>query len=191
MTRARDLGTEIHGAIEGYLREYQHAMENPMETYVPRDRAYSEHIKAAVAALDELGVAHQPFASERCFASPLGYGGTIDFRVDGLIADFKGVDSLTKKLAYPDRCSQLCAYSAGQISLDEINKSRRFGDSLTDLVIEPRLVNIFISTSEPGKYLIHEWSQEDKEQGWRLFEACFTLWKVSSRYDPLAPFPSE
>jgi hypothetical protein len=133
---------------------------------------HSEHVMAAVAALKELGVWGQPFSSERTLASQIGYGGTVDFSTSELIADFKCVDRLDKKLTYPDRCAQLCAYWFGAHPY-----TRGFDDA--------RLVNIFISTSEPGKYLIHEWSAEDKEQGWELFRACFNLWKVASRYYPI------
>lgn len=169
MNKARDLGTEIHGEIAQYL--WCQANEHEA-VHVPA--SHSECVDAAVAALKELGVWGQPFSSERTFASPLGYGGTVDFRSGNLIADFKCVDRLDKKLNYTDRCAQLCAYSAGVL--------REGG---YDLWESKRLVNIFISTSNPGEYLIHEWTLEDKEQGWRLFCAAFALWKVVNKYDPV------
>lgn len=187
MTKARDLGTEIHGAIERYLDFISDEFEDTDKIQL----AHWAHIKAAKNALKELGVWGQPFSSERTFASPLGYGGTIDFKSGGLICDFKGVDSLVKKLDYPDRVAQLCAYCAGGYApwrSDFMNPE--------DMVSNFRLVNIFISTSNPGEYLIHEWSQEDKEHGWSLFKACLNLWKVANRYDPAkqsdfpAPVPS-
>lgn len=183
MTKARDLGTEIHGAIERYLQGVQGSQEYPEMPYLPASELpYSAHTEAAVAALRELGVWGQPFSAERTFASPLGYGGTVDFQSHKLIADFKCVDRLDKKLAYDDRCAQLVAYNRGTDSL--------FADHSDYFWLENRfkqfrLVNIFISTSEPGKYLIHEWSTEEKEHGWAMFKACFQLWKIINRYDPL------
>lgn len=174
MTRARDLGTEIHGAIERYLEEARKLQADPAYPFLQGFQyAHSEHVGAAVAALKELGVWGAPFESERTFASHLGWGGTVDYMtkhyegdVYPLIADFKCVDRLDKKLTYPDRCAQLRGYE--------------FGTSF----LNARLVNIFISTSEPGKYLIHEWSQEDKDHAVSLFFACFELWKVVNKYDP-------
>lgn len=182
MTKARDLGTEIHGAIEQWLRNLSGVRDH--ENFMPDGFTHYLHVKAAVNALRELGVWGQPFSAERTFASPLGFGGTKDFETLSLIADFKCVDRLDKKLAYDDRCAQLCAYSAGSLSLDKINELRRFSDE-SYMVTNKQLVNIFISTSEPGKYLIHEWSTEDKEHGWALFKACFELYKIVNRYDPL------
>lgn len=174
MTKARDLGTEIHGAIERYLEEARKLQADPAYPFLQGFQyAHSEHVGAAVAALKELGVWGAPFESERTFASHLGWGGTVDYMtkhyegdVYPLIADFKCVDRLDKKLTYPDRCAQLRGYE--------------FGTSF----LNARLVNIFISTSEPGKYLIHEWSQEDKNHAVSLFFACFELWKVVNKYDP-------
>lgn len=183
MTKSRDLGTEIHGAIERYLRGVQGSQEYPEMPYLPASELpYSAHTEAAVAALRELGVWGQPFSAERTFASPLGYGGTVDFQSHELIADFKCVDRLDKKLAYDDRCAQLVAYNRGADFL--------FADNTDSFWVNNRLskfklVNIFISTSEPGKYLIHEWSTEEKEHGWEMFKACFQLWKIVNRYDPL------
>jgi hypothetical protein len=170
MTRARDLGTEIHGAIERYLSTVEENDWESMDPSMPHGLA----VNAAGAALKDMGVWGQPFEAERTFASPLGYGGTIDFRANWIFADFKCVDSLDKKLDYPDRCSQLCAYGVGGFGFDmkEYNWTHF------------KLANIFISTSEPGKYLIHEWSQKDKEHGWKLFRACQNLWEISNNYYP-------
>lgn len=178
MAKARDLGTEIHGAIERYLRGVQGSQEYPEVPYLPASELpYSAHTEAAVAALKELGVWGQPFEAEKTFSSPLGYGGTVDFMSDLMVADFKCVDRLDKKLTYDDRCSQLCAYFIG---------NSRFPKAMEKMIYQGqgKLANIFISTSEPGKYLIHEWSTEDKERGWLMFQQCLALWKTVNRYDP-------
>jgi hypothetical protein len=177
MSRARDLGSEIHGAIERFLKDDIARVTG----YILREQEpYSLPIKAAVDALKELGVWGQPFRAERSFASPLGYGGCIDI-TDGKswVFDFKCVDSLEKKLDYMDRCSQLTAYATG-IKEDPVESEhwavQRF-----------RLGNIFISTSEPGKYLIREWSMEEKQRGWALFRACQNLFEITNNYFPSPP----
>jgi len=170
MSKARDLGTEIHGAIEHYLR-WLNTPASELEW--PPDSAYSEHIKGAIKALKEIGVWGQPFGAERSFASPLGYGGCIDLYGENWVVDFKCVDSLEKKLDYPDRISQLVAYCDG-----------RHGEDIHTWQVD-RLWNCFISTSEPGKYLLREYDFREKFQGRKLFDACFALWKVVNQYDPL------
>jgi hypothetical protein len=181
MTRARDLGTGIHASIEKYLELVDWAKRD----IALEEKGHYAYIEAARNALTELGVWGQPFESERTFASPLGYGGTVDFSAGMLMADFKCVDRLDKKLDYPDRCAQLCAYCTG--TRESVMNGQKIDDFYT--ISQCRLVNIFISTSEPGKYLIHECSTEEKEHGWALFSACFTLWKVVNRYDPSSPEP--
>lgn len=173
MSRARDLGSEIHGDIERYLRgvaQYGNEAPEPLGHY--------ECVKAAVDALKELGVWGQPFRAERSFASPLGYGGCIDI-TDGKswVFDFKCVDSLEKKLDYMDRCSQLTAYATG-IKEDPVESEHWAAQ-------RSRLGNIFISTSEPGKYLIREWSMEEKQRGWSLFRACQNLFEIANNYFPV------
>lgn len=162
MSKARDLGTEIHGAIERYLKWlYEEELKWP-----PEER-YAEHINAACAAIKEFGAWGQPFRAERSFASPLGYGGCLDFCTETHIGDFKCVDSLEKKLDYHERCAQLASYSMGVHG---------------KLV---RCANVFISTSEPGKYLLREWTPEELQYGWKLFCACFELYKVVNKFDPV------
>ena len=67
MSKARDLGTEIHGAIEHYLR-WLNTPASELEW--PPDSAYSEHIKGAIKALKEIGVWGGRYRAERSFASP-------------------------------------------------------------------------------------------------------------------------
>lgn len=170
MSKARDLGTEIHGAIERCLKFSEVGFDLMKPGGVVK-LDHSAHINAAISALKEFGVWGQPFRAERSFASPLGYGGCLDFCTDTHISDFKCVDSLSKKLDYNDRLSQLSAYSMG---------------------VHGKLVkcaNVFISTSEPGQYLLREWTKEELEWGWNLFMACKHLWEVSNRYIPALSQP--
>lgn len=170
MTQARDLGTEIHGAIEQHLKRVNDRVLDGFlagEVSLP----YSEHVEAAINALIELGVWGQPFSPEKSFASALGYGGKVDLSGTSespWVVDFKCVDRLDKKLDYPDRCQQLTAYADGL-----------YGDP-----ISPRQANIFISTSEPGKYLIREWKEDEKAKGNRVFRAALNLWCEINNFYP-------
>lgn len=176
MTQARDLGTEIHGAIERFLAATQNNSES---IYVPAfwvedGKVHESHyafVGAAKTALEELGVWGQPFSPEKSFASVLGYGGKVDLSgtpENPWVVDFKCVDRLDKKLDYPDRCQQLTAYADGL-----------YGDPIT-----PRQANIFISTSEPGKYLIREWKEDEKAKGNRVFRAALNLWCEVNNFYP-------
>jgi len=168
MTKARDLGTEIHGAIEWYLSFLQ--TNHPVAYHcqdglVPLSR-HSRCVEAAVAALKELGVWGQPFEAEKTFASNFGYGGTIDFSTDCLIVDFKCLTTLKKRFDYPDRAAQIAAYQMG-----------RFKKLC-------RGVNIMIATDDPGSYALREWSLDELEYGWSMFDACFSLWRIVNKYHP-------
>lgn len=170
MSKARDLGTEIHGAIERFLKNPQYMPGYDFVTPDPDD--HPDHVMAAVNALIEFKAWGQPFRAERSFASTLGYGGCLDFCTDTHIADFKVVDSLSKKLDYPDRNSQLASYSMGVHG---------------KLV---RCANVFLSSSEPGRYLLREWTKEELEYGWALFLAAKKLWEVSNKYEPALSNPA-
>lgn len=165
MTKARDLGTEIHGAIENYLRvwSFTEALREPAGDY-------SEHVGAAVAALKELRVWGQLFESERTFASHLGYGGTVDIAgsTEEWIFDFKAISTLKKRYDWPDRAAQIAAYQMGKYG-----KLCQGG-------------NILISTENPGEYAIRIWDEEELRHGWDMFCCCFSLWKCVSKYNPAA-----
>lgn len=166
MNSARDLGTEIHGAIERWFIGAPNLGDWTIE-----ESPYSLHIRAAVDALKEFGVWGQPFRSEKSFASPQGYGGKVDLSgtpEHPWVVDFKCVDRLDKKLDYPDRCQQLVAYS----------------DGIFGLPTTTRVANVFISTSEPGKYLLREWSEDEKSKGYKVFQAAFRLWREINDYRP-------
>lgn len=172
MTQARDLGTEIHRAIESFLSDGTAVrMLELIGLDVTLTGLYAAHVKAACCALNELGVWGQPFSPEKSFASVLGYGGKVDLSgtpESPWVVDFKCVDRLDKKLDYPDRCQQLTAYADGL-----------YGDP-----IGPRQANIFISTSEPGKYLIREWKEDEKAKGNRVFRAALNLWCEVNNFYP-------
>jgi hypothetical protein len=163
MTKARDLGTEIHGAIEEYF-----SSAPAISGWAIPESPYAMHISAAKSALIDLGVLGETYYTEKSFACAQGYGGKVDLCGSDWIVDFKCVDRLDKKLDYPDRCQQLAAYA----------------DGLFGLPTSTRLANIFISTSEPGKYLIRAWNEEEMRRGHKVFQAAFKLWQEVNNYRP-------
>ena len=95
--KARDKGTEIHGAIEK----------------LDRHGPYSAHVDAAMGAVSEWA-GMMDWDSERSFASPLGYGGKLDLSAPGFVCDFKTTDKpLSDLKTWPDHRRQLAAYRMG------------------------------------------------------------------------------
>lgn len=95
--KARDKGTEIHGAIEN------------LDRFGP----YAGHVDAAMASVSEwAGI--MDWDSERSFASKLGYGGKLDLSAPGFVLDFKTTDKPLDDLKlWPDHRRQLSAYRMG------------------------------------------------------------------------------
>jgi hypothetical protein len=112
---------------------------------------------------------------ERSVASPLGYGGKIDLTgthpvkppvtIDYKCKDF---DDPAKKLAYDEHCTQLATYS------------HALGYDLRNA----RCINIFISSTVPGLFVIKEWEMVDILDGWEAFKAMLRLWQVRKDYYP-------
>ncbi|MCK9361947.1 hypothetical protein M0Q28_07060 [Patescibacteria group bacterium] len=95
--KARDKGTEIHGAIEK----------------LDRHGPYSLHVDAAMGAVGGWA-GLMDWDAERSFASPLGFGGKLDLSAPGFVCDFKTTDKdLAGLKLWPDHRRQLAAYRHG------------------------------------------------------------------------------
>lgn len=149
---AAERGTELHGAIEKFIAG----------EIVPTP--WGPHVVAVRNALSQYGIELTKGKPEHSFASPLGYGGKIDWHDDKVIIDLKSKDEVTnkKKLAYPEHCWQLAAYDQGINS-----KPGR------------RLINAFVGAADAA-VRIHEWSSEDAQHGWLCFEALLNFWKLTN-----------
>ena len=95
--KARDKGTEIHGAIEN----------------LDRHGPYADHVGAFFDAVNSwCGVTE--WDHERSFASPLGFGGKLDLSCPGFVLDAKTTDKdLADLKTWPDHRRQLAAYRHG------------------------------------------------------------------------------
>ena len=151
--KARQLGTDIHTAIEKSLQSGSTSGD------------YEAYIKPVIFEMLDRNLL-VGMKTEHSFAHPIGFGGKIDFHNDTVLIDFKTKEFTKedlagkKKLAWDEMCWQLAAY--------------RFG------IQEPRLhcFNVFISTSEPGLFSFHEWSAEELSKGLSIFLKTLELWKI-------------
>jgi hypothetical protein len=164
-SKAAELGTEIHGALENYFRTGTvHA--NYEKIITATDFAISE------AFPECRGEAERSFTSR-----DHGYGGKVDFCSfdKELVIDFKtkefGEDD--KRIHWPEQVYQLAAYAEG-LGMD------------LDVVT---LANVFVSVNNPGLVKIHIW-KTDHRQDFRTFKMMLELWKCLKDYDPSAAFKS-
>lgn len=167
-SNAAQEGTNIHAAIEQCFNG------------VPYDLQYDPHVRAVLEFLKQ-NFPHTDWEAEKSFAHLDGYGGKLDLfsrerpieDPRPIVIDFKtkefGPDD--KRLGWPEQVNQLAAY--------------RMGLNLRDA----RLVNIFISTSNPGLVRMKEWTEEEAQKGERVFKLLLELWKLEKNYDPsFCPF---
>lgn len=148
--KARDRGTEIHGAIEKW--------------YLGRDcddlLAWAAAANNAVFEWAEL--IPQQWSAERSFASPLGFGGKLDLSADGRVIDFKTTDKALDGLkTWPDHRRQLAAY--------------RMGLDMPDA----RCAIVYVNSVKPEARLI-ELPEDELQKGWAEFKALLDLWKATN-----------
>lgn len=153
--KAMQLGTDIHAALEAALTS-----DEVIET------KYDEYIEPLLDAMLALNLINISQRAEKSFAHPIGFGGKIDFYNEEYLIDFKtkafakqDVDD-KKQLAWDEHCWQLAAY--------------RYGIQKPHL----RCLNIFISTTEPGLFHFHEWTEEELKTGSAIFLETLKLWKL-------------
>jgi hypothetical protein len=153
--KARDTGTEIHGAIEKHYLGRMHD-----------DDPWTAH---AYAAREEVEKWAGPVTwdAERSFSSRLGYGGKLDLSCDGFLVDFKTTDKPLDGLKlWPDHRRQLAAYRMGL------------------WMPKARCAICYASSAAPGARLI-ELGQDELVQGWDEFRALLEFWRAANNYFPM------
>ena len=162
---ASERGVRIHNLLESFFKTAN----------IPNDKE-DEAIIRSVQTLLYANCGEQDWMSEETFAHPDGYGGMIDLysdtfpsSTDPWVIDFKTkeFDAGAKNLAYDSMGYQLAAYKKG------IGASQ-----------ETRIANIFISASNPGISIFHEWSAEDTLRFEKIFGHALELWKETKKYWP-------
>ena len=151
--KARERGTELHGAIERGLQ------------CLPSDPAFAPHIRNVKAKLAEVGIDVTAGRSERSFCLPGQFGGKVDWHNDVAVLDFKGIDDskLGGRLGYDEHVRQLAAYGKGL--------------GLT----RPRLLNVFIGRAEGGVQL-RQWTQDEADQALAEFYALLRFYRLTKGF---------
>ncbi len=159
--KAMDKGKELHSAIEDYIRGQDSLL-------------WGRHCEKTWSTLFQYGIELHNGKSEHSFYHELGFGGKVDWHTDDIVCDFKTKDKLTevvkgkvkdKKLAWPENCEQLAAYSRGL----------HHG-------FDKRIINVFIGV-EDCEIRIHEWNRQYYENGWAVFQALLKVWQIRNNYN--------
>jgi hypothetical protein len=160
--RAAEAGTRIHESIEKHYAGDKN-IEHP-EAALAFEKLVFEHFKTHP---------FQKWETEVSFSSPMGFGGKVDLytRIDestplGIVLDAKTKDfgPDDKVAAYDENLMQLAAYREG---LD---------------LPKARCANVFVSRTHKGLVKIHEWSEEDLQRGWEMFQALLRFWKLKNTF---------
>jgi len=161
---AADLGTAIHKALECHFQGQGF------------DLAMQPYVDATDAWIDAQGLAFEGHEL-RLVSTKYGFAGTTDAIVsrDGCagILDFKTRKTKAGRPAEPwfGQKEQIASYVQAQFSgISDEN----FG------------VNVFISTTEPGRVEAAFYDADDLRQGWDTFQHAFAIWKAMNQYDPAA-----
>jgi len=163
--KAMDKGKSLHAAVEEYIQGQPNLL-------------WADHLFKVNVTLGQYGINIFDGKPEHSFYHRSGYGGKVDWHTDEIVIDFKTKDKLTevvkgkikdKKLAWPEHIEQLAAYSRGL----------HHG-------FDKRLINVFIGV-EDCEIRIHEWTRQDYENGWAVFEALLKVWQIRNNYNGAQP----
>jgi hypothetical protein len=153
---AAERGSEVHAALESFF-ETRHVTSK-----------FSDAVLGTEGEIVKI-FGDLEWSTEKSFGHPLGFGGKVDLHSsdgNGVVIDFKTKeftsDQVEKVQGYDEHLMQLAAYRVG---LDLPNA---------------RCANVFVSVTEPGLVVVREWSQEDLERGWLMFESLLNYWYAKS-----------
>ena len=161
---AADLGTRIHKAIEQDNND--EPFEEEMRPYVEGVRRWLVDNKVDIieSELRLVSLKHgYAGTTDGVFTSPKGTG----------ILDFKSRKTEPGKPVknWEDQPTQIAAYLQA--------KREGFGK------IMPHIgVNVFISTTEPGRVEACWYDEAQLDKEWEVFQACLTIWRHRKGYDP-------
>lgn len=154
--KAAERGTYLHGLLESAVRHDGVWRKAPQEV---------EIIEPALIWLN-VNFPGYTWSPEKSFACQHGFGGKIDLQGsrgdEHVVIDYKFKADIVagKKLAYDNHSTQMAAYVYG------VGKRTS------------RAINLFISSTEPGLIVPHEWTAKELEQGWAAFQCLLKLWQV-------------
>ena len=168
--KAREFGTSIHEALEGFFRGQPIA--EPLKKFTDPVLKYLSDEKI------------RPLEIEKSFCCPKNlYGGKIDLIAEKnnklIVIDFKTKATKGEKIKfYDDYLIQLVAYHRG------ITFPQHF---------EQELMSIVISSDEPGKYLskTYQPNDEDSQDAWECFLSAFRIWKRKNKWNKVVDVKQE
>ncbi len=155
---AADRGTEIHDALDKYIKDG--VIVKGMDEFV-----------APVVQLLLSKFGNLDWIPEESFAHPDRFGGKCDLHAkpceafpNGVILDFKtkATENFDKVKAYDEHCMQLVAYREGF----NLPKAACY--------------NLFISTHEPGALMLHHWEEKTCGKACKMFYCLLDYWKLSN-----------
>ena len=160
---AADIGSEVHDAIDRCLggEEYKPGLEvylAPVKEWLAAEKIEIIEREVVVASASE------------------GYAGRVDAFFNDREKKFGAIDWKTRKTKptekkiqpYDGQAMQLAAYLAARIGAGNLNKVRA--------------INVYISTTEPGRISVYE--HADLIGEYKAFLAACHLWRHLKGYDP-------
>jgi len=165
---AAKLGIKVHKAIEEAHKAIALGFPGMQEHLdIPESSLLQHYLNWQIKEIKKVIVVELPFAC------PEGYGGKLDIAyIDTedwfTVTDFKTQATRPGKPvnSYPEHGMQLAACANGAYPGKDV-----------------KLKNIIISTTEPGRIEIVDWTDR-KEKMLESFRACLTLWKNDRDFDP-------
>lgn len=165
-SQAADYGTRFHAAAENYFNGEK------------LDEEFRLQLEPIIEWKESKGISFDKreysFASEKH-----GFGGCIDIVASNqsgtkMIVDYKTRKSHPnyKMTPYGQEICQIGAYSCGYYGEEAVLNNEVFG------------VNIFVSSTEPGRVEIYGYKPEEVKKGWQLFKAISEVWFKIKKYDP-------
>lgn len=166
---AADLGTRIHAAIEQYL----YSGEQPAEDLRP-------YVDAAVRWSLECNVTYQAHELRLVNATE-GYAGTTDAAI--CRGNQRGILDFKSRKTKPGMACTPWSGQAAQIAAYHVAHFGAIED--TDLG-----VNVFISTTEPGRVEATWYDAGILRREWEFFLHAAAIWRHVKGYDPRLSLPA-
>lgn len=160
--KAMDRGTEVHAAMESYFLG---------QDVDPELRPW---IEPACKAISERGTL---VTAEKILVGK-GYAGKTDLITENdqnwTIWDFKTTKKLPEKGSWNEHVLQLCGYAAAWHPI-----------AIQHTPIKPIVTaNCYISTVEPGKFIIHENDPDWQKAFNQGFQPLISVWQFLNGYQP-------
>ncbi len=166
--KARERGTELHKAIEDFIRR-----ESTPE--------WNEHLKKLYETLLHHGIELLSGQPEHSFAASIDgnwYGGKTDYvkrNGERVLIDFKSTDKIEpkKQLVWDEHSMQIAAYGYGLFG--RITSSKPWDWEAF------RGLNVFVGVND-CEIRVHEHTPQDLAHGFELFRSILDFWTRKNRF---------